>query len=77
MALALSAETEDLLTCSVCLIEYDREERRPKFLQCAHTACIKCLEVILLLFFNRVLLINRVFSLANLERRLYIVPNMP
>lgn len=38
-------EMLELSTCSVCLNEYDREERTPKFLGCHHTFCAKCIAV--------------------------------
>ena len=38
-------EIESLVTCSVCLCEYDADVRKPKFLPCAHTLCLECLKV--------------------------------
>lgn len=38
-------ESEDYVNCSVCLCEYDDSARRPKFLPCAHSLCLSCLEV--------------------------------
>ena len=45
----LSVETEDLVTCSVCLYEYDQNIRQPKCIPCSHTFCSLCLEVIQLM----------------------------
>ena len=39
--------TDDLLTCSICLEKYqegDKSPRQPKILPCFHTFCKKCLE---------------------------------
>jgi len=35
------------LLCPVCLQKYNLEDHVPKILQCGHTICIKCLEIIL------------------------------
>ena len=45
-AACTSEETESFVTCSICLCEYDTVVRKPKFLPCAHTLCLKCLKVI-------------------------------
>ena len=45
MATALEKDTEDLSTCCVCLDTYNEDERKPKFLSCGHTICLKCVEV--------------------------------
>ncbi|XP_057376808.1 uncharacterized protein LOC130698043 [Daphnia carinata] len=45
-ACASLEETESFITCSICLCEFDAEFRKPKFLPCAHTVCLKCLEEI-------------------------------
>ena len=43
-----SDEVEDLITCPICLSEYEEaiENRKPKFLPCSHTVCLQCLKVI-------------------------------
>ena len=41
----LDEELEDLVTCSVCLLEYNQDERKPKYLQCYHVLCLQCLTV--------------------------------
>ena len=38
-------ETDDLINCSVCLEVYNDQERKPKFLPCSHTICLRCLQV--------------------------------
>jgi hypothetical protein len=38
-------DLEHFLNCGVCFCEFDEETRKPKFLQCAHTVCLKCLQV--------------------------------
>ncbi|KAK4026456.1 hypothetical protein OUZ56_015452 [Daphnia magna] len=40
------AEVIDLVTCSVCLCEFDDANRKPKFLPCGHTICRTCLAEI-------------------------------
>ncbi|XP_045032864.1 E3 ubiquitin-protein ligase TRIM21 [Daphnia magna] len=40
------AEVIDLVTCSVCLCEFDDANRKPKFLPCGHTICLTCLAEI-------------------------------
>ena len=45
-----SEETESLVTCSVCLCEYNTNVRKPKFLPCSHTLCLKCLKVFFFYF---------------------------
>ncbi len=45
MAEALIDDFEDLLTCSVCLENFDNEVRKPKFLSCHHTLCLECVKV--------------------------------
>jgi hypothetical protein len=42
---ALTNELGEFVTCGVCTSEFDAEKRKPKFLQCAHTVCLLCLEV--------------------------------
>nr|CAH0111625.1 unnamed protein product [Daphnia galeata] len=44
MATSNASEIEELVTCQICLYEYDRETRKPKFLQCAHTICLLCFQ---------------------------------
>ncbi|EFX82378.1 hypothetical protein DAPPUDRAFT_302628 [Daphnia pulex] len=40
-----SVETlEELVTCNICLNQYDEEIRKPKFLQCSHTICLECFQ---------------------------------
>ena len=46
--MAAATDVEDLMTCGVCLCEYDEVDRKPKFLPCAHTFCLLCLKVTLL-----------------------------
>ena len=42
----LEDETEDMVTCSICLYEYDEKLRLPKYLpKCHHTVCVSCLKV--------------------------------
>jgi hypothetical protein len=38
-------EIQDLITCSICLTEFDQDEHSPKFLPCGHTLCSSCLKV--------------------------------
>ena len=45
MATGLEKDTEDLSTCCVCLDLYNKDERKPKFLPCGHTLCLRCVEV--------------------------------
>ena len=45
MATALDKDTEYLSTCCVCYETYDKDERKPKFLPCGHTLCLRCVEV--------------------------------
>ena len=42
---AADFEIEDLITCSVCFLQYDETLRIPKDLQCFHTVCLQCLKV--------------------------------
>ena len=42
---ALEEETHDLSHCFICMEEYDSGERKPKFLTCHHTQCLKCVKV--------------------------------
>ena len=44
--MATAAQVENLMTCGVCRFKYDYDNRKPKFLQCTHTVCLLCLEVI-------------------------------
>ena len=44
--MATAAQVENLMTCGVCRFKYDYDKRKPKFLQCTHTVCLLCLEVI-------------------------------
>ncbi|EFX82242.1 hypothetical protein DAPPUDRAFT_316917 [Daphnia pulex] len=45
MAMAnASNDIEHFVNCGVCFCEFDEEIRKPKFLQCAHTVCLKCLQ---------------------------------
>nr|CAH0110038.1 unnamed protein product [Daphnia galeata] len=39
----MSADKEFLVTCSVCLCDYDDESRKQKFLPCLHSFCQSCL----------------------------------
>ena len=41
----MSADIEFLVTCSVCLCDYDDESRKQKFLPCLHSFCQSCLTV--------------------------------
>ena len=41
----MDADLEHFVTCGVCFSEFDEEIRKPKFLQCAHTVCLTCLQV--------------------------------
>lgn len=45
-------EFEDFITCTVCISEYDTIDKKPKFLQCSHTACLACLKVALICYIN-------------------------
>ena len=49
----MEEDTEDLSTCCVCLEPYDKEERKPKFLSCGHTLCLKCVKVNKIFLFMR------------------------
>lgn len=42
---SLEEEEDNLVTCGVCSCEYDANQRKPKFLPCAHTVCVLCLKV--------------------------------
>ena len=53
----LAEESDDLVTCAVCLTDYNEKKRRPKFLPCAHTVCLSCLKVISLLQIQNFLMI--------------------
>ena len=44
-ALDNASDTEHFVTCGVCFCEFDEDLRKPKFLQCAHTVCLNCLQV--------------------------------
>ena len=44
-ATELDAELNELVTCGVCLCEFDTDNRKPKFLPCSHTICFLCLKV--------------------------------
>ncbi|EFX82382.1 hypothetical protein DAPPUDRAFT_316826 [Daphnia pulex] len=37
---------EELVTCNICLNQYDEGIRKPKFLQCSHTICLECFQAI-------------------------------
>ena len=45
MATSVNDKVEDLVTCGVCLLEYDQDERKPKNLECFHVVCLQCLTV--------------------------------
>ena len=45
MATAVADESEDFVTCGVCLCEYDDGIKKPKFLPCSHSLCLSCLKV--------------------------------
>jgi hypothetical protein len=46
MASAVVAdESDDFVTCPVCLCEYDQLSREPKFLPCSHTLCLTCKKI--------------------------------
>ena len=40
-------ESQDLSHCCICLDEFDSGKRKPKFLSCHHTLCLKCIKVFL------------------------------
>ena len=44
-AATVEEESEDQATCCICLEFYDEGERKPKFLSCHHTYCLKCIKV--------------------------------
>ena len=60
-------ESDDFVTCSVCLCEYDDVIRRPKFLPCSHTICVNCLKVSLSIFLQPAAYSTSliIFSLSN------------
>lgn len=39
-----SDQDEDLVSCHICLYEYDYAEHQPKFLDCHHYFCSSCLK---------------------------------
>jgi hypothetical protein len=45
MAMRVDTLDEDLITCQICLYEFDEEIKKPKFLQCSHTICLECFQV--------------------------------
>ena len=49
MATSLEEQTKDLTTCSICLETFNGGKLKPKFLPCAHTFCLKCTKVNILL----------------------------
>ncbi len=53
MATSCLNEMEDLITCPICLNEYDEkdEAKKPKLLSCSHSVCFGCLKVKLWFFF--------------------------
>ena len=63
MADPLKEETVDLITCCVCIHQYDQGQRKPKFLNCSHSACQQCLQVIILLL---------VFACVQIKLRSYL-----
>lgn len=46
-AIQITQELEDLITCPICLCEYEEssEDHKPKLLFCSHTLCCQCLKV--------------------------------
>ena len=60
-------ELEDLTTCGVCFMDYDDNLNKPKFLQCFHTVCLQCLQV--LDFYG--LSVTRKRNIPNLRCSLY------
>jgi hypothetical protein len=41
--LQMSESSLDLLRCGICMEPFNQDDRKPKFLQCYHTYCCKCL----------------------------------
>jgi len=37
-------DDEDLITCHVCLLRFNEANQKPKFLDCHHYFCIKCIQ---------------------------------
>lgn len=37
---------EDLISCHVCLLRFDEELHKPKYLDCHHSFCMMCIKVI-------------------------------
>ncbi|PNF29297.1 Peptidyl-prolyl cis-trans isomerase A2 [Cryptotermes secundus] len=42
----MSESALDLVRCGICMERFNQEDRKPKFLQCYHTYCCKCLTKI-------------------------------
>ena len=45
MATALAEEVKDFITCQTCLLIYNEDCRKPKFLPCSCTLCVECIKV--------------------------------
>ncbi len=37
---------EEIITCKICMERYNEAERKPLFVPCGHTFCMKCLRFI-------------------------------
>lgn len=44
MADKLAFTTADLVTCLICIREFDTKTRKPKVLHCGHTVCEECTD---------------------------------
>jgi len=42
---AVGIDDEDLILCAVCLLPFDDAKHKPKYLDCHHYFCIKCIQV--------------------------------
>jgi Zinc finger, C3HC4 type (RING finger). len=39
----MSSSSVDIETCGICKKHFNQDDRKPKFLHCYHTYCVKCL----------------------------------
>ena len=61
----------DLITCSVCLDEFNQKQRAPKFLPCSHTICLDCLKVSVTNFSKQIyeIILIKIFIFFNFEKK--------
>jgi hypothetical protein len=57
----MSESAQDLVRCGICMECFNQDDCKPKFLQCYHTYCSKCLTRIQ----EKVVIFSAVYLYAN------------